>query len=127
MPSICGCHKAITAAMYCTGTYRGLAFKLLFVALDVYFDVNTIRTLILSSTLATQTTNPNERVQSAWDSLIKNIFNFHCQVQFLDAFQFAVPNFFCHFLGGNGTAFFADLIGPKNSAKCHMFMKTGAL
>ena len=32
------------------GTWS-LAFKLLFVALDVYFDVNTIRTLILSSNL----------------------------------------------------------------------------
>ena len=68
------------------------------VALDVLFDVNTIITLILSSTLATKTTNPNcERDQSTWDSLIKSIFNFHCQVQFLDTFKFAVPSFLCDF------------------------------
>ena len=100
VPSICGQHKATKAAMYCTGAYRGLAFKLLFVALDVFFDVNTIITLILSSTLAIQTTNPNERVQSAWDSLLESwkVIILYCEVQFLDAFQFAVPNFLCIFL-----------------------------
>jgi len=88
---------------------------LMFVALDVFFDVNTIITLILSSTLATKTTNPNcKRDPSTMDSLIKNSFNFHSQVQFLETFQFAVPSFFRDFLEGNSKAFFADLIGPKN-------------
>ena len=77
------------------------------VALDVLFDVNTIITLILSSTLATKTTNPNcERDQSTWDSLIKSIFNFHCQVQFLDTFKFAVPSFLCDFFNEMAKHFF---------------------